>query len=459
MYRRLIRRHVGSPAIIVACVSLVVALDGVSYAAVGSSRTRVWPSLATAATLLLVAATLAAAAPATTIAAVTATAEVEHGACCYGYGSTARDIVTVDGGPASDKVAIVSVQGGYEIHDPAGVTPSGNCAAVSETTARCERDADNASADQLRRPELRISGGLGDDELSAAGVAPDTSVSLSGGVGVDRLTGATGADVVHGGPGADLGLGGAGDDTFLDADEAADNYDGGDGFDAMHHDRATDFTGSLTTRRAAEDLLTSVEGLRGGVRDDRLTGSPGDDHLDGDAGDDRLSGRAGDDVLVDGAGDDVMRGGSGADVLHHRNGRDRADCGAGRRDRLLISTSQPVHFARCERSDVGGGYTDGKYEQARVAGTVGLDRIRRSSGALMIRAVCARGAECKVKLTLWRDERLLANRTASSGTIRLPLDRAARRILRTQRSLRITVRFVDAYLNEGGTANYVLDSA
>jgi hypothetical protein len=94
-----------------------------------------------------------------------------------------------------------------------------------------------------------------------------------------------------------------------------------------------------------------------------------------------------------------------------------------------------------------------------VAGTVGLDRIRRSSGALMIRAVCARRAECKVKLSLWRDERLLANRTASSGTIGLPLDRAARRILRTQRSLRITVRFVDAHLNDGGIANYVLDPA
>jgi hypothetical protein len=94
-----------------------------------------------------------------------------------------------------------------------------------------------------------------------------------------------------------------------------------------------------------------------------------------------------------------------------------------------------------------------------VAGTVGLDRIRRSSGALMTRAVCARRAECRVRLTLWRDERLLATRTASSGTIRLPLDRRARRILRAQRSPRITVRFVDARLNYGGTANYVLDPA
>jgi len=225
--------------------------------------------------VLVFAATLAAAAPATTIATVTATGEVEHGACCYGYGSTARDIVTVDGGAASDTVAIVSVQGGYEIHDPAGVTPSGNCAAVSETAARCERAADNASAHRLGRPVLRISGGLRDDELSAAGVAPDTSISLFGGAGVDRLTGATAADLVHGGPGADFGLGGAGDDTFVDADEAADNYDGGDGFDVVQHAGATAFTGSLTTRRAAEDRLTTVEGLRGGVRHGRLTGSPG----------------------------------------------------------------------------------------------------------------------------------------------------------------------------------------
>jgi Ca2+-binding RTX toxin-like protein len=172
-----------------------------------------------------------------------------------------------------------------------------------------------------------------------------------------------------------------------------------------------------------------------------------------------LSGRAGDDALVDGAGDDALRGGPGDDVLHHKSGRDRADCGAGRRDRLLNSTSQPVRVARCERSDVRGGYTDGEYEQPRVAGSVGLDRIRRSNGALMIRAVCARRAKCKVKLSLWRGQRPLATRTASSGTIRLPLDRRAQRNVRAQRSLRITVRFVDAHLNHGGTANYLLDPA
>src|SRR5919109_4252388 len=252
--------------------------------------------LATAATVLAIWAGLPAIAPATADAAVTVKAEVKSVVCCYGYGSTTWDEVSVDGSAASDNVTIVSVEAGYEIHDPAGVTPSGNCAPLSETAARCERQAD-ASRDPLR-PQVSVSGGLGDDELSAAGVASDTSVTLYGDAGVDRLTGAAGSGGLWGGGGPDLGLGGAGDDIFIDADDDADSYDGGGGFDSVDHDRATAFVGSLTTLRADEDLLTSMEGLLGGVRDDSLTGSAGDDYLGGRAGDDRLSGRAGNDVLA-----------------------------------------------------------------------------------------------------------------------------------------------------------------
>ena len=418
------------------------------------SRTRVRLVLATAATVLAVWAGL----PATAVAAVTVKAEVGSAVCCYGYGSTARDKVSVAGGAASDEVRIASVDGGYEVQDPAGVTPSGNCASLSATTARCERQADRASAQPLR-PVVSVSGGLGDDELSAAGVASDTWVWLDGDAGVDRLTGAAGSDVVDGGRGGDFAFGGAGHDTFVDADHDADSYDGGDGFDSVDHDLATAFTGSLTTLRAEEDLLTSVEGLRGGVRDDSLTGSPGDDYLEGDAGDDRLAGRTGDDVLADGAGDDVLRGGPGDDSIHHESGRDSADCGVGRRDRVLVSTRKPVEVKRCERSDVRGGYRDDKYDDPRVAGTVHLDRIRRSGGALRVGAVCASRTDCEVRISLWRDERRLATRTASSGMIRVPLDRGARRIVRARRSLLMTVRFLDATLNYGGVASYVLDPA
>jgi hypothetical protein len=136
-------------------------------------------------TALVISASLAAASPQTATAAVTAEAEVEDRTCCAGYGSSARDVVTVTGSAASDKVTVVSVDGGYEIHDPAGVTPSGACAALSETAARCERGVDPALEPLGEPPALTISGGLGDDELSAAGVASDTPVVLDGGLGAD----------------------------------------------------------------------------------------------------------------------------------------------------------------------------------------------------------------------------------------------------------------------------------
>jgi hypothetical protein len=203
--------------------------------------------------------------------------------------------------------------------------------------------------------------------------------------------------------------------------------------------------------------VTSVEQLLGNIRDDSLTGSSGEDELFGGGGDDRLSGGAGDDLLVDGAGDDVLRGGSGDDFLHHEGGRDNADCGGARRDRLLISTSTPVRVKRCERSDVLGGYDDGKYDDSRVAGTVRLDSIRRSRDVLEFRAVCAERADCGVRVSLQANKRFLSADDARSGNVRLPLDRHARRIVRARRSLQMTVEFRDGNLNYGGKANYVLD--
>jgi hypothetical protein len=192
--------------------------------------------LGAAATVLVIAASLAAAAPHAATAAVTAKAEVESASCCFGYGNSARDLMTVTGSTASDTVTVVSVAGGYEIHDPAGVTPSGDCAALSATAVRCERRVDPASQPLQEPPALNISGGLGDDELSAAGVASDTPVLLDGG------------------PGADAGFGGAGSDSFVDADGDVDSYDGGDGLDSIHHDRATPFT--PRSRRGARGRIS-----------------------------------------------------------------------------------------------------------------------------------------------------------------------------------------------------------
>jgi dienelactone hydrolase len=90
---------------------------------------------------------------------------------------------------------------------------------------------------------------------------------------------------------------------------------------------------------------------------DRLKGTDAGDALRGRRGNDRLSGGPSDDCLYGGPGRDVLRGGPGADELRggkgndrliaSEPGRDRVDCGPGRRDRARVSSRDRV--SGCER--------------------------------------------------------------------------------------------------------------
>lgn len=266
-----------------------------------------------------------------------------------------------------------------------------------------------------------VDGGDGDDVLRGQ----DGDDTLLGGPGIDQLEGDEGVDQLDGGPGADILNGGFGSDWVvytsstspvevdisdpgLDGgldDDAGDQLsdlenirgsahadtltgnnipneiDGGAGADTInggtdqdivsYAGRATPVTVNLNDPGAdggAEDgtgdILTSIEGARGGDANDILIGDSGANELDGNGGADTLNGLTGADYLVggngfdtvdysdrvssivadlDGAADDgasgegdrietdveAIIGGSGADVLDGNNGPNTLNGGPG----------------------------------------------------------------------------------------------------------------------------------
>ncbi len=103
--------------------------------------------------------------------------------------------------------------------------------------------------------------------------------------------------------------------------------------------------GRCANRRKGTARADRVKGFAAG---DLLDGLGGNDVLRGEAGDDCLFGRAGKDRLKGGPGRDRLDGGAGKDVLDVRGGgRDRANCGAGRRDRVIADRRDRLR--RCER--------------------------------------------------------------------------------------------------------------
>lgn len=198
-----------------------------------------------------------------------------------------------------------------------------------------------------------VDGGSGDDVLvTAGGVGTPIRDPLQGGAGDDDITvrspmsveGGAGDDRINGTPGeGNLFDGGPGDDR-LTGEGAADELQGGLGRDVLRG-------------RGGADRLVGRGPERGRGRPaggpDRLLGGAGADRLDGSDGRDRLVGGAGRDALIGRGGADVLLGGAGMDRLDGRErsfepeGRDRADCGADRRDRALVDRRDRV--AGCER--------------------------------------------------------------------------------------------------------------
>lgn len=143
--------------------------------------------------------------------------------------------------------------------------------------------------------------------------------SLGGGEGADRLFGLGGDDVLSGGDGNDTLYGGSG----------SNHLDGGNGSDVVKYDgHAASVTADLVLKTARHgsgtDTLVGIEGLVGGLGDDKLYGDKISNILQGAAGNDRLYGREGNDTLSGGDGNDSLYGGSGSNKLDGGAGSDAA---------------------------------------------------------------------------------------------------------------------------------------
>jgi len=172
-----------------------------------------------------------------------------------------------------------------------------------------------------------LTGGAGNNTLDASGFGGD--VRLEGMEGKDTLVGGVGNDILIGGGGDDSLAGGEGNDTYrFDTDSAlgADTANDSGGEDVLDfsetRDRAVQVSlasGSVQVVNGNLSLTlastTAFENLRGGARNDQLTGNSVANVLEGGDGNDRMNGGEGDDLLIGGDGDDTYRFslGSGAD--------------------------------------------------------------------------------------------------------------------------------------------------
>jgi Ca2+-binding RTX toxin-like protein len=143
-----------------------------------------------------------------------------------------------------------------------------------------------------------------------------------GGSGDDWIVGSGADNALHGGPGDDWLIGGLGADTL----------DGGDGTDtADYQDRYVPVNVSLDDKAndgqsgERDNVLTTVENLKGGSAGDRLVGDAARNVIDGWGSADTLVGGGGDDVLMGREGDDTLDGGPGADDFQGGPGTDTAD--------------------------------------------------------------------------------------------------------------------------------------
>ncbi|MEO1618811.1 MAG: hypothetical protein AAFV88_23370, partial [Planctomycetota bacterium] len=179
---------------------------------------------------------------------------------------------------------------------------------------------------------LQISGGEGDDKITATGTFNVQQLHLNGGEGDDTLVGAESRNWIYGGAGNDHLTGGAandelygeeGDDKIFGA-EGDDLLSGGSGDDELNGQSGSD----VSRGGEGDDTLLAGEGLVGDALygdggNDTLFGGDGVDVLFGGEGEDTLFGGDLSDMLHGGAGDDLLYGGAGRDALYGEGGNDR----------------------------------------------------------------------------------------------------------------------------------------
>jgi Ca2+-binding RTX toxin-like protein len=240
-------------------------------------------------------------------------------------------------GQVNNVTVAVATTGLLSFHDVVALTPGTGCVAAGATAVTCGApasvtvDIDTGDLNDVITKTSDVggvlSGGAGDDKISAGPVRAGAVNRLLGGAGDDVLTGGVNTDELDGGPGADKLTGGGGVDTVtyagrtvpITADLEGDAFD--DGASGERDSIGADVENLVGG--AKDDVLTGSEGanrLDGGPGDDVLRGNGGNDVLDGGAGRDYLTGGAGDDILAGFAGDDILIGGPGVNTLYGGEG-------------------------------------------------------------------------------------------------------------------------------------------
>lgn len=182
-----------------------------------------------------------------------------------------------------------------------------------------------------------LDGGDGDDSLKG-GSLKDT---LSGGSGNDSLLGMGDSDKLFGEDGDDTLLGGTGNDTLdggagtgdLIVDTGNVHFTlkndqlTGNGTDAVANVESAHLTGGTSKNKLDASAFSGNVTLIGGSGNDTLIGGSGNDSLQGDVGSDLLMGRDGDDLLK--GGNDTLTSGTDNDTLNGGNGNDTLQGGIG----------------------------------------------------------------------------------------------------------------------------------
>ncbi|ETW14799.1 hemolysin-type calcium-binding protein [Roseivivax marinus] len=157
----------------------------------------------------------------------------------------------------------------------------------------------------------------------------------------DALYGGAGNDTIDGGAGDDLLDGGIGDDV-LRGQDGEDTFYGGAGSDTVDYSQESPFqllvnleTNTASGGTGSGDRFYSIENLIGSDdRIDRFIGTEADNHFIGRGGGDVFNGRDGDDTLDGGrdgdllygeGGDDYIIGGAGQDYINGGTGNDTID--------------------------------------------------------------------------------------------------------------------------------------
>ena len=210
-----------------------------------------------------------------------------------------------------------------------------------------------------QRPDvLRVSGrvdaGDGDDDVRVPADGYGSWVDVDGGLGDDRLQGGVVTYADRTAPVVvDLATGSGGQAGEHDLLSEIDGVRGGAGDDVIVSDRR----GGL---RCFDDDLGRANLIWGGPGDDRIAGGGGADCVMGDSGDDRIAAGAGRDWADGGPGSDRVTGGGGSNVLYGGPG------------------PRPPHRRRLRRRRRRRGQRHRRASIRRALGRAGRRRRRRS---------------------------------------------------------------------------------